>query len=79
MSARPTGTVRYENAGRAILVSGGAQGIGLAVCTAYHASGASVLCFDIDDASFVTGTDLQVDGGLGALGAFAEPYPNESE
>jgi 3-oxoacyl-[acyl-carrier protein] reductase len=28
-----------------------------------------------DDASFITGTDLAVDGGLGALGAFAEPYP----
>ncbi|MFO0941005.1 MAG: SDR family oxidoreductase [Pirellulales bacterium] len=26
-------------------------------------------------ASFVTGTDLQVDGGLGALGSFADPYP----
>lgn len=79
MSARPAGTVRCENAGRAILVSGGAQGIGLAVCTAFHASGASVLCFDIDAASFVIGTDLQVDGGLNALGAFAEPYRNESK
>jgi NAD(P)-dependent dehydrogenase (short-subunit alcohol dehydrogenase family) len=28
-----------------------------------------------DDASFVTATDLEVDGGLGAFGAFAEPYP----
>lgn len=27
------------------------------------------------DASFVTGTDLEVDGGLGALGSFADPYP----
>ncbi len=54
MSARPTGTVRYENKGRVILVSGGAQGIGLAVCTAFHASGASVLCFDIDAAAAQT-------------------------
>ncbi|NND99829.1 MAG: SDR family oxidoreductase [Pirellulaceae bacterium] len=29
------------------------------------------------DASFVTGTDLEVDGGLGAFGAFADPYPND--
>ncbi len=28
-----------------------------------------------DDASFVTGTDLEVDGGLGAFAAFADPYP----
>lgn len=27
------------------------------------------------DASFITATDLQVDGGLGAFGAFADPYP----
>jgi 3-oxoacyl-[acyl-carrier protein] reductase len=28
-----------------------------------------------DDASFVTATDLEVDGGLGSFGAFADPYP----
>jgi NAD(P)-dependent dehydrogenase (short-subunit alcohol dehydrogenase family) len=27
------------------------------------------------DASFITATDLEVDGGLGAFGAFADPYP----
>ena len=27
-----------------------------------------------DDASLVTGTDLEVDGGLGAFGAFADPF-----
>ncbi len=27
-----------------------------------------------DDASFVTGADLEVDGGLGAFAAFADPY-----
>jgi NAD(P)-dependent dehydrogenase (short-subunit alcohol dehydrogenase family) len=27
------------------------------------------------DASFITATDLAVDGGLGGLGAFADPYP----
>jgi NAD(P)-dependent dehydrogenase (short-subunit alcohol dehydrogenase family) len=39
---------------------------------------AAVLWLSSDEASFVTGTDLQVDGGLGALGAFAEPYSLES-
>lgn len=29
------------------------------------------------EASFVTGTDLEVDGGLGAFAAFADPYPVE--
>jgi NAD(P)-dependent dehydrogenase (short-subunit alcohol dehydrogenase family) len=31
-----------------------------------------------EDASFITATDLEVDGGLGAFGAFAEPYPIEN-
>ena len=35
----------------------------------------AVLWLCSDDASFVTGTDLEVDGGLGAFGAFADPYP----
>ncbi|HAD60010.1 MAG TPA: hypothetical protein DCG12_12260 [Planctomycetaceae bacterium] len=36
---------------------------------------AAVLWLSSDAASFVTGTDLEVDGGLGAFGAFADPYP----
>jgi NAD(P)-dependent dehydrogenase (short-subunit alcohol dehydrogenase family) len=36
---------------------------------------AAVMWLTSDDASFVTGTDLEVDGGLGALGSFADPYP----
>jgi NAD(P)-dependent dehydrogenase (short-subunit alcohol dehydrogenase family) len=36
---------------------------------------AAVLWLSSDDASFVTATDLEVDGGLGAFGAFADPYP----
>lgn len=39
---------------------------------------AAVLWLSSSAASFVTATDLQVDGGLGAFGAFAEPYPISS-
>ncbi|MFN3189646.1 MAG: SDR family NAD(P)-dependent oxidoreductase [Aureliella sp.] len=39
---------------------------------------AAVLWLSMSDASFITGTDLQVDGGLGALGAFAEPWPSDA-
>lgn len=35
----------------------------------------AVLWLASDDAAFITGTDLEVDGGLGAFGAFADPYP----
>lgn len=35
----------------------------------------TVLWLSSADASFITATDLEVDGGLGAFGAFAEPYP----
>lgn len=36
---------------------------------------AAVMWLASQDASFVTATDLEVDGGLGAFGAFADPYP----
>ncbi|MBC8355501.1 MAG: SDR family oxidoreductase [Planctomycetes bacterium] len=35
----------------------------------------AVLWLASPDASFITGTDLEVDGGLGAFAAFATPYP----
>ena len=35
----------------------------------------AVLWLASPDASFVTATDLSVDGGLKALGSFADPYP----
>lgn len=35
---------------------------------------AAVAWLASDDASFITATDLAVDGGLGAFGAFADPY-----
>ena len=40
-----------------------------------HEVAAAVLWLTSDAASFVTATDLEVDGGLGALGSFADPYP----
>jgi NAD(P)-dependent dehydrogenase (short-subunit alcohol dehydrogenase family) len=45
--ARPVGTVQYKNDGRVVLVTGGAQGIGLAICRAYADSGAKVVCADV--------------------------------
>ncbi|MCA9060189.1 MAG: SDR family oxidoreductase [Planctomycetaceae bacterium] len=60
--ARPTGAVQYQNAGRVVLVSGGASGIGEAICAAFSDSGASVVCMDViepaderDGVSFVRG------------------------
>ncbi|MEM7473838.1 MAG: SDR family oxidoreductase, partial [Planctomycetota bacterium] len=38
----------------------------------------AVLWLASADASFITATDLQVDGGLGAFGAFADPYPGRN-
>ena len=35
----------------------------------------AVLWLASHDASFITGTDLEADGGLGAFAAFANPYP----
>jgi meso-butanediol dehydrogenase/(S,S)-butanediol dehydrogenase/diacetyl reductase len=49
---RASGSVRYDNTGRVVLVTGGAQGIGLAIVRAFAASGATVVCADIsNDAS----------------------------
>jgi NAD(P)-dependent dehydrogenase (short-subunit alcohol dehydrogenase family) len=51
---RPTGTVSHSNNGRVVLVSGGANGIGRAVCEAFLASGAAVVCLDVDEVSAET-------------------------
>lgn len=45
--ARPPGTVRYDNRGRVALVSGGAGGIGAAICQGLRDSGAAVICLDV--------------------------------
>ncbi len=36
----------------------------------------AVLWLTSNDASFITATDLEIDGGLGAFAAFADPYPS---
>ena len=40
-----------------------------------HEIARTVVWLASEDASFITATDLEVDGGLGAFGAFADPYP----
>ncbi len=45
---RPQGSVRYDNSDRVVIVTGGASGIGRAVCDAFSRSGAQVVCADID-------------------------------
>ncbi len=44
---RPQGTVQYDHAGRVVLVTGGSQGIGLAICRGFAKAGAKVLCADV--------------------------------
>lgn len=44
---RPRGTVRYEHSGRVVVVTGGSNGIGLAICRGFSQAGARVVCADI--------------------------------
>lgn len=45
--ARPQGTVRHDHSGRVVLVTGGSNGIGLAICRGFAEAGADVLCADV--------------------------------
>lgn len=46
---RPQGTVRYEHSGRVVVVTGGSNGIGLAICRGFSKAGARVVCADITE------------------------------
>ena len=48
---RPQGSLQYDNRGRVVLVTGGANGIGRAICESWLQSGAAVVCMDIDAAA----------------------------
>lgn len=52
--SRPAGSVQYDNRGRVVLVTGGANGIGRAICERWLQTGASVVCLDVDVSAAAT-------------------------
>lgn len=46
--SRPLSSVQFDNADRVVVVTGGGQGIGLAICVAFQKSNATVIAADID-------------------------------
>ncbi|MFT5467160.1 MAG: NAD(P)-dependent dehydrogenase (short-subunit alcohol dehydrogenase family) [Verrucomicrobiales bacterium] len=51
MNSRPKSSVQIDNSGRVVVVSGGAKGIGRAICEGFHQSGATVVALDVDEES----------------------------
>ena len=51
---RPRGQVQYDNTGRIVIVTGGANGIGRAVTLAFQDTGATVVVADMDDSAAET-------------------------
>ncbi|XZE53862.1 SDR family NAD(P)-dependent oxidoreductase [Planctomycetaceae bacterium SH139] len=59
IKSRPKGSVRYDNRGRVVIVTGGAGGIGREICRAYVDSGAHVVCADVDDSGEILPPEVQ--------------------
>ena len=77
MNGRPSGTVRYDNTGRVVLVSGGASGIGAAICHSFSESGAQVVCMDVREIEDEKLARLCLKRGLTLSGKAANPGKND--